>query len=303
MKEYINLPEVKNKKAQVSKICFLFIVFCSFILCIDSYAQEKYPKRIISLAPSITEQLYLLGVEEILVANTIFCEKPENAKKKEKIGTVLDVDIEKLISLKPDLILASPLLNYAKKEKIKMLGIRLVTFPSAKSFNDVCKQFIELGKLVGKEKEAREIINKSKEEVLFIKNKIRGIPKPKVIVQIGAKPLWVASKNSYINDLVEFAGGINVGPSGEYGLLSREDVIRSNPDVIIISTMGIIGEDEKRAWQRYKSINAVKNNRIYIMDSDKLCEPTPVSFIEALKEIVKILHPNLRRRTIKDINI
>lgn len=286
------MSKEKNIKAVVRIICFLFIVIYSFILCGDSNAKDKYPERIISLAPSITEELYLLGVDERLIANTIFCDKPEDAKKKHKIGTVVDVDIEKLISLKPDLVLASPLLNNVKKEKLKELGIKIITFPSAKSFDDVCEQFLELGKLVGKEKEARKIINKSKEEILFIQKKIRGIPKPKVLVQIGTRPLWVASKNSYVDDLVEFAGGINIGPSGEYGLLSREAVIKSNPDVIIISTMGIFGEDEKRAWQRYKGINAVKNNRIYIMDSDKLCEPTPVSFIESLKEMVKILHPN-----------
>lgn len=288
------MSEERNKKTVARIIYFLFIVSYFFILCIDSHAQNKYPKRIISLAPSITEELYLLGVDERLIADTIFCDKPEDAKKKEKIGTVIDVDIEKLISLKPDLVLTSPLLNSVKKEKLKKLGIRIVTFPSAKSFNDISEQFLELGKLVGKEKEARGIIDKSKKDILFIENRVKGIPKPKVLVQIGTKPLWVASKDSYVNDLIEFAGGINIGPSGEYGLLSREDVIRSNPDVIIISTMGIIGEEEIRTWRRYKSINAVKNNRIYIIDSDKLCNPTPVSFVEALKEIVKLLHPMIR---------
>ncbi len=289
------MSEVRRKKPEVRKICLLFTVFCSLILCISSHGQDKFPKRIISLAPSITEELYLLGVDDRLVANTIFCDKPENAKRKEKIGTVIDVNIEKLISLNPDLVLVTPLLNKAKKEKLKRLGIRIVTFPSAKSFNEVCEQFLKLGKLVGKEKEAREILNKSKKDILFIQKKVIGLPKPRVLVQVGAKPLWVASKNSFVNDLIEFAGGINIGPSGEYGLLNREEVIRSNPDVIIITTMGIVGEDEKKAWQRYKSINAVRNNRIYIMDSDKLCNPTPTSFVKALKEIVNILHPMIGR--------
>ena len=111
-----------------------------------------------------------------------------------------------------------------------------------------------------------------------------------MLVQIGAKPLWVATKDSFINDFIKLAGGINIGPSGESGLYSREKVLEQNPDVIIVVTMGIVGEEEKKIWQKYKTLNAAKNNRIHIVDSYKVCSPTPVSFVEVLEEIVGLIH-------------
>jgi iron complex transport system substrate-binding protein len=293
LKGYINLSEVRRKKPEVRKICFLFTVFCSFILCISSHGQDKFPQRIISLGPSITEELYLLGVENKIVGVTTYCQRPPQAQEIEKIGTVIEVNLEKVISLQPDLVLATSLTNPKAKEKLKNLGIKVITFPSANSFREICKQFLELGKIVSKEKEAEEIVYRAKKTVSSVKQKVKELPKPKVLVQVGAKPLWVAPKDSFVNDFIEIAGGINVGPSGKNGLYSREKVLKRNPDVIIITTMGIVGKEEKKIWQKYKTISAVRNNRIYIVDSDKLCSPTPVSFVETLEEMVNILHPHI----------
>lgn len=284
------MSEVRRKKPEVRKICFLFTVFCSLILCIASHGQDKFPQRIISLGPSITEELYLLGVGNKIVGVTTYCQRPPQAQEIEKIGTVIEVNLEKVISLQPDLVLATSLTNLKAKEKLKNLRIRVITFPSAKNFSEICEQFLELGKIVGREKEAEEIVYRSKKTVSAIKQKVKGLPKPKVLVQVGAKPLWVAPKESFINDLIEIAGGINIGPSGENGLLSREEVLKQNPDIIIITTMGIVGKEEINIWQKYNTISAVRNNKIYIVDSKKFCTPTPISFIESLEEMFNILH-------------
>ena len=283
--------EVRSKKPEVRKICFLFTVFCCSILCISSHGQDKFPQRIISLGPSITEELYLLGVENKIVGVTTYCQRPPQAQEIEKIGTVIEVNLEKVISLQPNLVLATSLTNPKAKEKLKNLGIKVITFPSAKNFREICEQFLELGKIVGREKEAEEIVYRAKKTVSSVKQKVKELPKPKVLVQVGAKPLWVAPKDSFVNDFIEFAGGINIAGNSETGLYSYEKVLKQNPDVIIITTMGIAGEEEKKIWQKYKTLNAVRNNRIYIIDSYRLCSPTPVTFVETLKEIVKILHP------------
>lgn len=274
------------------KVCLFLTFFYLFFFCISSYGQDKFPQRIVSLAPSITEELYLLGVQDMLVANTIYCNKPENAKKKEKVGNVIEANIEKIISLKPDLVLASTLINPKTKEKLENLKIRVITLSPPKSFVEICEQFIELGRILGKEHKAEEIVYRAKKDISSIKKRINKLSNPKVLVQVGTKPLWVAPKDSFVNDIIKIAGGINVGPSGENGLYSREEVLKQNPDIIIITTMGIVGLEEKKLWQKYRTINAVKNNRIYIVDSDKLCSPTPLSFVKILEEIVKILHPS-----------
>lgn len=279
------------KKLEVRKICFLFTVFCSLILYISSHGQDKFPQRIISLGPSITEELYLLGVGDKIVGVTTYCQRPSQAQQKEKIGTVVEVNVEKIFSLKPELVLATSLTDPKDVEKLRNLGIRVITFPYAKNFAQLCEQFLELGKITGKEKVSEELIEEAKQKVERLKKEVKDSPKPKVFVQVGAKPLFTVTKDSFINDFIEFARGVNIAQNLKGGLYSREEVIKNNPDVIIIVTMGIGGEQEKKIWERYRILKAVKNNRIYIVDSYRLCSPTPVSFVEALEEMVKILHP------------
>lgn len=279
-----------GKRLLFRKIYFLFSVFCFLILYIFSYAYSNFSKRIISLGTVITEQIYLLDAQDKLVGCTIYCERPPEAKKKEKVGTVVEVNVEKIVALKPDLVLATSLTDPKQVKKLKNLGIKIVTFPYAKSFEEICQQFLKLGGIAGKENKAKEIIKKVKNDVIFVENKTKGLPKLKVVVQIGSNPLWVAIGDSFINDFIEFAGGVNIAKDAKTGLYSREKLLKENPDVIIITTMGIVGKEEKKIWQKYKTINAVKNNRIYIVDSYAFCSPTPVSFVETLKKVVEILH-------------
>ena len=205
-------------------------------------------------------------------------------------GTVMKVNLEKIIYLEPDLVLAKSYSNQKQIKKLKSMGIRVKVFPDIKNFSEICEEFIDLGKIVGMESKSKQIVSKEKDKVSFIQQRIKGLSKPKVLVQIGAKPLWVATKDSFINNFIELAGGANIGPPGKSGLYSREKVLEQNPDVIIIVTMGIVGEQEKKTWLKYKTLNAAKNNRIYIVDSYKVCSPTPVSFVEVLEEIVELIH-------------
>jgi len=250
-----------------------------------------YPQRIISLGPAITEELYLLGVENRIVGVSTYCHRPQDARDREKVGTVIKADLEKIMSLKPDLVVATSLMDAEQVEKLQNLGLKVIRFPPVKNFDQICEQFLELGRLVGGEKEAEEIIQQVKLKVDVIEKKVENLPEKRVFVQIGAKPLFTVTKDSFINDFIKLAGGTNIVQDSTTGLYSREKVLEENPDCIIIVTMGIVGEEERKTWQKFKTLNAVKNNRIYIIDSYKLCSPTPVSFVEVLEEIIQILHP------------
>lgn len=274
---------------RIKFITCALVLWCTGVLI--GYAQQDYPQRIISLGPSITEELYLLGVQDRLIGCTVYCERPKEAETKEKIGTVVKVNVEKIVSLKPDLVLATSLTDPKAAEKMRSLGIRVVCFSHTRNFIEICEQFLELGKIVDKKKEAEEIINGVRGKVDFIKEKVKYLPKPKVFIQVGARPLFTVTKDSFVSDFIEFAGGINIAKDAKTGFYSREEVLRKNPDVIIIVTMGIIGEKEKEIWVKYEALKAVKNNRVYIIDSYKFCSPTPVSFVDTLEEMVKILHP------------
>ncbi len=278
--------------------CAGVLIFLSLNLSI--YAQDTFPQRIVSLGPAITEQLFLLGVEDRLIANTIFCNRPPEAEKKEKIGTVIRANIEKIVSLQPDLVLATSLTHLEQKEKLRNLGIKVVGFPRARNFSQICEQFLELAGLVGAEKEATEIVAEAKGRVNSIREKIKDLAnaltgtRKRVFLQIGANPLFTVIRDCFINDLIESAGGINIASGARTGLYSREKVLKSNPQVIIIATTGIVGEKEKEIWQRFKVLEAVKNNRVHIIDADKICRPTPMAFVEGLEEVAGILHLGLK---------
>ncbi len=272
---------------------YAMMLWCTVVLIFWSFDALAYPQRMISLAPSITKNLYLLGIEERLIANTDYCIEPPAARNKEKVGGVMDVNLEKIISLAPDLVLATTLADTKRIDRLKDLGIEVVVFPPAEGFDQLCNQLLELGKIVGSEREAEKIVYQAKKKVFSLRQRVKRLPRSKVLVQVGSRPLWVATKRSFVHDLIEFAGGVNIGPSGRSGLYSLERVLENNPDVIIITTMGITGEEEKEMWKRYGTLNAVKNDRIYIIDSYKLCSPTPKSFVKTLEEIIKILHPEI----------
>jgi iron complex transport system substrate-binding protein len=254
------------------------------------------PERIISLGPAITQKLYLLGAGERLIANTVYCDKPDDAKKKTRIGNVTLVNIEKIVSLKPDLVIATGLSQPRQVKKLKDLGIRVVSFPDPHSFSMMCQEFIKLGELVGEKDKAIEIVKQAKHGVERIRRKTVDIQRTRVFVQIGAKPLFTVTKDSFVNDFIEIAGGENIAKHETSGIYSREKVIKEDPQVIVIATMGIAGEKEKTAWRNHQTISAVANDAIYIIDSYKICSPTPPSFVETLEEFVEILHSDLVRK-------
>lgn len=253
--------------------------------------QARYPQRIISLAPALTEALYELGAEDRLKGCTTYCNKPEAAKHKEKIGTLIDFNLEKILTLKPDLVLGMEFSDRRTIEKLKNLGIRVEIFPSPEDFNHLCESFLRLGQMVGQEEKARQIVTKAKQEAAFIRQKLAGAEKIKIFWQLGAKPLFAATKGYFTHDYIEFVGGINIAADAASGIYSREEVLKRNPDVIVIVDMGVATGTEKETWKTYQGINAVKNNRIYIVDAYTYCSPTPNGFARALRELAVLLRP------------
>ncbi len=281
-----------------------FVVWFFFLLwghgALWAGETPHHPARVVSLGPSLTEEIYLLGAGDRLVGRTTYCKGPPDALMKEAVGTVVEVDVERILALKPDLVLATSLTDPRDVKKLRDLGIRVVVFPQPKSFQDLCRQFILLGRLLGKEKEARAIVSSVQAQVAKIQVRVAGLKKPRVFVEIGARPLFTATGDSFVNDFIRLAGGINIAAHAKSGLYSREKVLEENPDVILIVTMGIVGEREKEAWEKFRTIKAVKEGRVYVVDSYKLCSPTPVTFVESLKELMRLLHPGLGDGRMRD---
>lgn len=268
----------------MKKIYFLSVLL---ILCLLSRAQEA--KRIVSLVPWMTKSLYLMGEQSRIVGCTSFC--PVNpADKIPVVASAMSINVEKTMMLKPDLVLASSLIKPEIIDKLKNLGIKVSYQPYPKSFEEICSSFVRLGELVGQGTKARQIVSVQKERLSKLMAKVPKDKKPKVLIQIGAKPLFAAIPNTAIDDFIRFSGGTNVAAGLQSGDITREYILKQNPDVIFVVTMGIVAQEEKNIWMSYPVISATKSKKIFILDSDKTCSPTPILFVDALEEIIKQMY-------------
>jgi iron complex transport system substrate-binding protein len=252
------------------------------------------PKRIVSLAPNITEILFSLGLDEEIVGVSIHCNFPEKAKSKTQVGSYISIDFERIVSLKPDLVIATGAGNTRDMvERLGELGFpTYVIFP--KNFNDILRSIGHLGQVVNRGKEADGIIQGMKKRSERIVELTKDLHRPKVFIQIGDTPIVTVGKGSFADDLIRLAGGENIASREKevYPRFGMEEILKRSPEVILISSMNPKGDYQKifLEWSRWKTIPAVKNNRIHLIDSDLIDRPSP-RIIEGLEEMARILHP------------
>lgn len=249
----------------------------------------QVPKRIISLAPSLTKELILLELEDELIGITTYCDIPQK-NIYTIVASAVDVNLEKVITLKPDLVLATSLSKPESLDILRNAGINVQYLELPKSYTQINSQFIELGRLCGREKKAVEIVNREQAKIKKLLKLILVENKPRILFEIGSNPLWCVIPNTFMDDFITMVGGKNIAHDLKMGNISRESVIIRDPEIIIIATMGNVGKDEAQIWHNYKNVSAVKNNRIMIIDSDKSCSPTPVHFAETLEEIIHFMY-------------
>ena len=242
------------------------------------------PGRIVSLAPSLTRSIYYLGAEESLMGHTTFCHIASGSNK-EVVASAVTVNVEKVITLQPDLVVTTAMTNPETIEMIRKAGIRTEVFQTPVSFEEICTQFERLGRLTGKEATARAISREVREKVDAISATHRYNAAPAFFFQIGASPLFTVLENTFMNDYITFSGGRNIAAGFKRGTISREYVLTSNPDVIIIVNMGITGDEEKKIWERFPFLNAVRNDRIFFLESDMASTPNPPDFLKTLQAI------------------
>lgn len=248
------------------------------------------PKRIVSLAPSNTEILFSLGLNDEIVGVTEFCDYPTEAKKKEKIGGFINPNLEKIYSLKPDLVLGirgNPidLLMNLKKLKIKSLAF------DPKNVDELFKLILTIGKVVDKRDEARNLVKVLSDRRMKIIEEARRFKKKRVYLEIWNSPYMSVGKNTYINNLIEEVGGINIASkaTGDWPILSQEFIINENPEVIIIAYMGQTIDDvlKRSGWEK---IDAVKNRRIYIFENQDLIFRLGPRIIDGMEELFRLIH-------------
>lgn len=259
------------------------------------FASERTP-RYISLAPSTTEILFALGLDKEIAGVSSYCNYPPKAQSKEKVGNFSQPNIEKILALRPDYIFCTGLEQAPVIAELKRLNLK-VYVADPKNIGELLESIRRIGKLTHKENAAESLIADMKSQIEEINSKTRLIPeekKPRVFIEIWHDPLTTVGKGSFIDELITLAGGINIAGDAKraYSTFSAEEVIRRNPECIILAYMDkeqpikLVGK--RFGWT---GIAAVKNNRIYNdINPDSLLRPGP-RVVSGLKEIYKRLYP------------
>ncbi len=258
---------------------------------------EKIPQRIVSLAPSNTEILFALGLGEKVVGVTECCNYPPEALDKEKVGGFSTPDIEKIIALQPDLILAS---SIHAKEVIPALEERgLTVFALApENLDEVLKDIEVVGKITGKEEETSELVAQMENRIKAITDITRDLEeRPRVFYITWHDPLWSVGSETHHQELIEKAGGVNIFQDiTGYKTVNLETVIARDPEVIIACTGHGEAKGKPFEWAmeepRLGVTEARKNNRIYQIDADLVSRTGP-RIIEALEQFAHFIHPEI----------
>lgn len=254
-----------------------------FTLIFSVLSLDAAPKRIVSLTPSLTLNVRYLGEEANLVGCTSYC---QTTRKVPVVATAIKVNVEKVIASKPDIVITTTLTSPETIDALRKVGVRVEVFPKSHSFAEICEQFLRLGKLLDKEAQATKVIAES--QAKLNKLKARTPSGKKMFIQLGANPLFAVIPNTFMHEYITNAGAETIMQGMKTGSITREAILKRNPDIIFIVTMGIETDKEKKVWESFKNLSAVRNKKIFVIESEIACTPTPVTFVKT-QEIISRL--------------
>lgn len=263
----------------------------------DSYGRQvtldKKPERIISIAPNITETIAALNATDRLVGRTEYCDYPESIKSVDSIGTLQEPNIEKIVELKPDIVIASTHFKKEVVEKLEQMNVKVAVLYGAETFDGVYETIGNVAKLIGEEEAGAKIVSDMKKKVSDVTEKVKNADKPKTyyVVGFGQTGDYTAGKGTFIGELIGMAGGTNAAGDVEGWKYSLEKIVENDPDIMICSKF----YDSKKgieATNGYKDLRAVKEGKLFEIDNNILDRQGP-RLADGLEELAKIIHPEL----------
>jgi len=255
---------------------------------------EKEPVKIVSLAPSHTEILFALGLSQKIVGVSNYCDYPEAATAKEKVGDAMTVNVEKIIELEPDLVIQYGQGNEEVNKRIKDAGITILSY-EPETVEEVIAVIEELGNITNTMKQATVVTVNMMSKMNYIVSTVEKAPKLKVFYEVWNEPLMAAGPGSFLDSLIDLAGGENIAKdaSGKYPQFELEQLIERNPDVYLTAQdMPDKTTESIKNREGYETINAIKNDRIYILDPNIISRPGP-RIVDGLEIVAKSIHPEL----------
>jgi len=254
------------------------------------------PQRVVSLAPSITEIVFALDQGLRLKGVTTYSDFPPEAVRLPKVGSYVHLDLEKIVALKPDLCIA------IKEGNPRMIAQRLESLKipvyavHPNNLETVMKTVLQIGTLLNAKDRANQLVQEMELRIQKVKSLVaKSKHRPKVFFQIGVSPIVSVGTHTFIHELIDIAGGTNLAAGSiSYPRFSREKVLALSPEIIIITSMArkAIFEKVKAEWEKWPNMPAVRNQRIYIEDSNFFDRPTP-RLVDGLELLLRLIHPEI----------
>ncbi|OYD07499.1 ABC transporter substrate-binding protein [Paludifilum halophilum] len=250
---------------------------------------KEEPKRIVSLIPSMTEIVYALDRGDRVVGVTTNDDYPKEVEKVEKVGD-MKVNAEKVVSLEPDLVLASPMNGEDTIEKLRDLGLTVIAF-EPQNLKAVYEKIRQVGKAIHAEEEAEKTVKEMKEEQKLAEKIASQVPEDEQVkVWLEVSPdLHTGGDGTFMDQLITMAGGENVaGKEKDWVQVSEEKVVQWNPDVILFTHGDRESIQSRSGWNK---VNALKEERVEALDTNRVSRPGP-RITQGLLNISKALYPD-----------
>jgi len=251
------------------------------------------PRRIVSLVPSVTETLFAIGAQAVLVGVTDFCDYPREAGRKPSVGGMVAPSLETIVTLTPDLVVATTAGN--REETFTQLDrLRIpVYLVNPTRLADVLDLIARLGALTGHEAEAARLAASLGARIKAVSERVTPLPRPRVLYVLWPEPLIVPARGTLVSELLALAGADSVTADGGNGYprYSLEAAVAGSPEVIILARHG--GRPGPMAgdkWQRFAELPAVKSGRVYTVSGDLLHRYGP-RVVDGLEQLARLIHP------------
>lgn len=265
-----------------------------------SLPESAGPRRIVSISPALTEMLFALGAADRVAGLTTYCNYPPETATKETVGgfSIKSINLEKIVSLSPDLVVGQASAHEPVKEELEALGLRVVLLPPG-GMDQVLLNIARLGELLEMESAAAGIVDDINARAAVVESKVASIPEErrlKVFWEIWDEPLMTAGPSTFTADVLRRAGGVNIFSDldQEWPAVSHEEVVRRNPDVIMASHthQSKLTDEIVSSRPGWDGISAVRNKRIHLLNGDIVSRPGP-RVIDAMEGIAQALYPEL----------
>jgi iron complex transport system substrate-binding protein len=254
------------------------------------------PERIVSLVPSVTEDIFAIGGEDRLVGVTDFCDWPPAARGKPRVGGMVAPNLETIVALRPDLVVATDEGNSQLTfDQLARLGIPVYVV-RARRLDEAIEVIARMGELTGRTVAVAPVVERLRTRVRRVVEAVRPYDRQRVLYVLWPDPIIVPGRQGLVTELVALAGGLSVTSesSGAYPRLGLEAVVAFNPDVIVLARHGGDQTPVLRAtWDRLASLPAIRAGRVHSVDGSILHRYGP-RIVDGLQALARIIHPEAR---------